>query len=304
MELVVGTFTPSVPLAVARRTGRLAAHGLAVTETSVPSSPAQFRALLDGAIDVALTSPDNVVAYRFVPDNPLGATIDARIVSAVDRGMGLGLYGKPGFPAGGLRGATVGVDVPTSGFALALYALAESLGVARHEYDVVALGSTPNRLTALLAGECDATMLNAGNELLAEREGAVLLARAADVCTPYLGTVVSVVGEQHLPAAVSLARALRETAGEICDGTAAQVAVAQARAVLGLPEDLAHQYLARLRSSTEGLVLAEVPDPAALTTVVELRRRYLPCVVDGTDVLAYALAAGSGLVVDTATGTQ
>jgi ABC-type nitrate/sulfonate/bicarbonate transport system substrate-binding protein len=302
VELVVGSFTPSVLLAVARRTGRLAAHGLAVTETSVPSSPAQFRAIRDGAIDAALTSPDNVVAYRFVPDNPLGATTDARIVSAVDRGMGLGLYGKPGFRAERLRGATVGVDVPTSGFALALYALAESLGVARHEYDVVALGATPHRLTALLAGGCDATMLNAGNELLAERAGAVLLARAGDVCAPYLGTVVSVIGEERLAPVISLARALREAAREICDGTAAPVAVAAARSVLGLPEDLAHRYLARLRSPSEGLVLADVPDRAGLTTVVELRRRYLPCLVDGTDVLAHALAAGSGLVVDVTTG--
>ncbi len=33
------------------------------------------------------------------------------------------------------------------------------------------LGSTPRRLEALLAGDCDATMLNAGNELVAERPG-------------------------------------------------------------------------------------------------------------------------------------
>lgn len=300
MDLVVGTFTPSVLLAVARRTGRLAAHGIGVTETSVPSSPAQFRALRDGEIHAALTSPDNVVAYRFAPDNPLGATIDARIVGAVDRGLGLGLYGRPGFRAEQLRGATVGVDVPTSGFALAMYALAESLGVARHEYDVVALGSTPKRRTALLAGDCDATMLNAGNELLAEHAGAVPLAQAGDACAPYLGTVVSVVGEEHLTPALSLAQALRETARAIHDGTAAQVAVAQARSVLGLPEDLAHRYVARLRSPTEGLVVEDGPDLAGLTTVVGLRRRYLPCVVDGTDLLAHALAVSSGLVVDPA----
>ena len=100
---------------------------------------------------MALTSPDNVLAYRYNPRNPLGRLADARMVAAVDRGMGLGLYARPGLTAADLRGARVGVDVPVSGFALALYALADVLGVARDDYELVTLGSTPRRLEALLA---------------------------------------------------------------------------------------------------------------------------------------------------------
>ncbi len=307
VDLVVGSFTPSVLLAVARRTGRLGAHDLDVTETPVPSSPAQFRSMLAGEIDVALTSPDNVVAYRFSTDNPLGATADARIVSAVDRGMGLGLYGRPGLDGPEqLRGATVGVDVPTSGFALAMYALADSLGVSRDEYALVALGSTPRRLDALLAGECDATMLNAGNELVAEAAGAVLLARVSDVCAPYLGTVVGVVGEDRLEPARRLSLALRETARAICGGHDgghdAEVAVDEAMRVLGLDETLAQRYVDRLRSPAEGLVLDDEVDREALGTVIGLRRHYLPAKVPGDDPLEHALDPDSGLVVPAATG--
>ncbi|MFE9691838.1 ABC transporter substrate-binding protein [Micromonospora sp. NPDC005806] len=295
MELVVGSFTPSVLLAVARRTGRLEEQSLEVTEVAVPSSPAQFRSLIAGEIDVALTSPDNVVAYRFSPENPLGVMADARIVSAVDRGLGLGLYGRPGLAPEQLRAARVGVDVPTSGFALAMYALAESLGVGRDEYELLTLGSTPRRLDALLAGECDATMLNAGNELLAEAAGAVTLARVGDVCSPYLGTVVSVVGERFLEPARRFGDALRETARDICHGTAETAAAEEAASVLGLAGDLARRYVARLQSTSEGLVLDTAVDLAALTTVVDLRRRYLPTWRDGRDVLAGALAPESGL---------
>src|SRR5919107_5281264 len=206
--LRVGTFTPSVLLSVARRLGVLAEHGLGdVEEVAVQSSPGQFRSLLAGELDVALTSPDNVLAYRFDSANPLGRLCDARIVSAVDRGMGLALYGRPGLDAERLRGATVGVDVPTSGFALALYALAESLGVGRDDYELVTLGSTPQRLRALLAGDCDATMLNAGNELFAEQAGCVVLPLAGEVCAPYLGTVVAVTDPAQLAAARALADA-------------------------------------------------------------------------------------------------
>ena len=197
-QLRVGTFSPPVVLDVAASTGELEAVGLTVTEHPVASSPAQFRSLLDGELHVALTSPDNVLAYRFSPHNPLQRVLDARIVGAVDRALGLGLYGRPDFGADDLRGARVGVDVPTSGFAMALYSLAASLGVDRDEYELVALGSTPKRLQALLRGECDATMLNAGNELVAEEAGCVRLAGVAERLSPYLGTVVAVVGDQYL----------------------------------------------------------------------------------------------------------
>jgi ABC-type nitrate/sulfonate/bicarbonate transport system substrate-binding protein len=261
MEIAVGTFTPSVLLGVARRTGALEAAGLEVREVPVPSSPAQFRSLLQGELDVALTSPDNVVAYRFDPENPLGAQADVRVLSTVDRGMGLGLYARPGLPAADVSAAWVfGVDVPTSGFALALFALAERAGVPRESVQVVALGSTPNRLKALLAGDCDATMLNAGNELVAEAEGCALLGPVTDVCSPYVGTVLCVEGERRLEAGRALAAALG------------------------------------LKDPEQGLVRGVGPDLDGLAAVVDLRRRYLPRYVEGRDLLEGALDESSGLV--------
>ena len=274
MELVVGVFTPSVLLAVARRTGRLGAE---VTTVTVPSSPAQFRSLLDGDIQVAMTSPDNVLAHRFDPANP----VDVRIVSAVDRGMGLGLYGRPGLSE--LRGAVLGVDVPTSGFALAMYALCESLGLTRDDYRLTTLGSTPKRLKALLAGECDATVLGAGNELIAERAGCVRLAHVTDVCHPYLGAVLAVAGEEHLGPASELAEALRHTAADVLAGRLDQTVTEAAEAELDLDPELASRYLDRLRSPADGLVADGRVDLDALTTIVRLRERYLSS--PGVDVL-------------------
>jgi ABC-type nitrate/sulfonate/bicarbonate transport system substrate-binding protein len=294
-SLTIGSFTPSVLLRVARRTGALAEAGLEVTETPVPSSPGQFTALLDGSLDAVLTSPDNVLAYRYSPTNPLGRTADARIVSAVDRGLGLGLYAK-GEPAE-LRGGTLGVDVPGSGFAFAMYALAESVGLGRDDYAVVALGSTPKRLQALLRGECAATMLNAGNELHAEAAGYRALATVSRTCAPYLGTVLAVVGDARLDPARRLAAALAGTAAAVVAGRLDEETAAEAVDALGLPAPLAERYLARLKDAAEGLVPDGAVDPAALATVVGLRRRYRPETGGGADVFAPALAAGSGLVV-------
>jgi len=292
----VGTFSPPVVLDLAASSGLLEAAGLEVTEHPVASSPAQFRSLVDGSLQVALTSPDNVLAYRFNPHNPLGDLLDARIVSAVDRALGLGLYARPGLTPTDLHGAKVGVDVPHSGFAVALYALADHLGVPRGAYELVTLGSTPQRLQALLAGECDATMLNAGNELLAEAAGCVRLAGVADHFAPYLGTVVAVVGEEHLATARLLARALTETCAEVRSGALDDEALEAAQRRLGLDEALARRYVDRLRSPVEGLVVDGIVDRASLETLVGLRTTWLPQSVDGNDVMDAALVDGSGLV--------
>lgn len=296
-DLVVGTFTPSVLLDLARSTGRLVQAGIAAIPVPVSSSPAQFRSLLGGEHDVAMTSPDNVLAYRFSPSNPLGAVADVRIVSAVDRGMGLGLYARPGIGAEDLRGAVVGVDVPTSGFALALYALLESYGLTRDDYALTKLGATPRRLDALLDGGCDVTMLNAGNELVAEQRGCTRLAGVLDVCAPYLGTVLAVAGDSRLPEAVALAAALSDTAAAVVSGELATQARQAASRLLSLDDELAERYLARMQDPDEGLVPDGHADHGSLATLVGLRQQHLPELVDGVDVLDRALAKDSGLVV-------
>ena len=77
--LRIGTFSPSVVLGVAAATGALDTAGLAITQGPARNSPEQFAALLAGELDAAITSPDNVLAYRFVADNPLGHTGDLRV---------------------------------------------------------------------------------------------------------------------------------------------------------------------------------------------------------------------------------
>jgi hypothetical protein len=77
------------------------------------------RDLASGSLDAALTSADNLFAWR--NQAAAGVTHDIRMVQAVDRGLGLGLYLRPGLSdPGQLRGRRVGVDVPDSGFAFAL----------------------------------------------------------------------------------------------------------------------------------------------------------------------------------------
>jgi len=274
-ELRLGTFTPSVLLDAARETGALDAAGLRVAEAPVPSSPAQFASLEAGEYDAVLTSPDNVLAYRFLPGNPLGRLLDVEIVAALDRGLGLCLAARPGLDRlePGLR---LAVDVPTSGFAFVGYALLAARGLDRADCELAVLGSTPVRARALAAGECDVTILNAGNDLAARAAGCAIVASATEL-GPYLGTVLARLRTAPRAEAVDrLADALVATAEGIRDGSLADQATASAERVLGLPPELAAEHTAMLRDPARGLVEGGIADRPALDALVALRRRFLP----------------------------
>jgi ABC-type nitrate/sulfonate/bicarbonate transport system substrate-binding protein len=220
-----------------------------------------------------------------------------RIVSAVDRGLGLALYAGQGTAEGiegiaSLRGRVVGVDVAASGFAFALFEILGGAGLRRDDYELAELGSTPQRLDALLEGRCAATMLNAGNDLKADDAGLVRLADVTSVAAPYLGTVLAVQGEPS-PAVRSLARALVDTADAVrFDKSARAAALAEAEAT-GLATHLARRYVERLLDPDHGLVEGGMIDAASLASVVDLRRRHLSpqvaALLDVADDPAYGL---------------
>jgi hypothetical protein len=276
-SLRIGTFTKSVLLDIARLSGRLEQAGLEVDEISVSSSPAQFRSLISGEYDAIFTSPDNVMAYRFLPANPLGQLLDVEIIAAIDRGLGLSLAVRPGMTdISELRGKRVGVDVPGSGFAFVAYALLARAGLARGDYEIVTLGSTPQRAEALIAGGCDGTVLNAGNELRAERSGCAILGTVADL-GPYLGTVVA--HTPHAPmegAVLRLVDVLLGVSREICAGAWKDEVTRSGVRLLGLGEDLAVRHWACLTDDRHGLIPSGVVDTESMQTLIDLRQAYLP----------------------------
>jgi ABC-type nitrate/sulfonate/bicarbonate transport system substrate-binding protein len=274
----VGSFTRSVLLRLADVGGGFARRGLEVAESAVASSPDQFAALEAGEIDIAFTSPDNALAYRFLSTNPLGRRLPVVVGAALDRGLGLSLCLAPGRTILDLRGGTVGVDVASSGFAFVAYALLERAGLRPGEYDVVELGSTPRRAEALIEGLCDATVLNAGNELRARRRGATFIGEVSDLGA-YLGTVVATLDNadrEILELRRQFLNVVLATARDIVAGKHRLEVIVFAREVLGLNEEDAASYHAGLVSPVTGFAREGVVDFASLATVLRLRREYRP----------------------------
>lgn len=278
-SLRIGVFTPSVLLDIATQQGLFASANLDIEEELVASSPEQMRALTSGEYDLIFTGPDNVLAYRYLPENPLGALQKIRILASVDRGLGLALYARPGIDLTmtGER-PVLGVDVPTSGFAFVAYALLEQAGLTPDDYDVVSLGSTPQRAEALLRGECDATILNAGNDIRAVGRGAVLLA-TVNAVGPYVGTVIATTGDVTDAVPSAQQRGVEVILGvgrDIVQGQRDAEVVASAQRILGLDAQGAEVYLQMMKSAHHGLVATGLLPRSAVETLVHLRQKFLP----------------------------
>src|SRR5918992_1028172 len=284
----LGLFSASAVTPVARSGGHFAAHGLAVAEEAVTSSRAQFHALLAGAYDLVLTSPDNVLAYRLDAANPLGGTHDVRIIAAVDRGLGLSLVGAPGVRTReDVRGRTVAVDVPGSGFAYTLYHLLAAAGLRRDaDYRVEPAGTNA------------ATMLGAGHDVAAVRAGCHRIARVTELVRPYLGTVVAGFGpwlDAHGDVAAGFLAAWRAAAADVVEPGRRAGTLRVIEDHLGLHGADADEFYRVLVSPDEGLAADGAVDAAALAAIARLRAEY-----GGPDAAAPELTdlAATGIVDD------
>lgn len=265
----VGTFTPSVIIAACRELGYF--NEIEVIEIPVASSPAQFKSLASNELDLAVTSPDNCIAYRFLKKNPLDELFDVRIHSAIDRGLGLSLA-RFELSERVQEEFVFGVDVPSSGFAYVGYALLKREGI--ESYQIKSFGSTPKRLRALLEGQCDFTMLNAGNEIKGADGGARIIASVNEL-GPYLGTVTATIGQPSV-AVVKVIEAMARTIDQICSGELKAQIVEISQRVLELSAIQALKHYNVMADPVNGLVSGKKVDRASLDNLIALRREFSP----------------------------
>ena len=275
----VGTFTRSLLIQIGHETGRFAQAGLDVEEISVPSSPAQFESLSAGDLDVAITSPDNVIAYRYLSANPLGRRLNVKILGALDRGLGLALCISPRYKnVDEIGNLTLAVDVPRSGFAFVGYGLLENLGYSLSGYTVQTMGSTPKRAEVLIRSECDATILNAGNEIYAVSRGCTKVSSVTEL-GPYLGTVIAAIPNSsglYQTGVTEFAAVLSEIVQDIKDGKLRDEIVSMSAELLGLSLSQGDEHYKILLDGNNGLIRNAKIDRTSIETLVGLRRRFMP----------------------------
>jgi ABC-type nitrate/sulfonate/bicarbonate transport system substrate-binding protein len=199
-------------LFAAQARGDFRREGLEVEILSARDSASQMRDLMEGRIDVAFTALDNVIAYRDgEAEAPAAADRDIVAILGANHGARFNLLAQPRF-AGlrDLRGARIGVDSVSTGYAFVVEELLARAGLGPGDYRLVSVGGSRGRWKALREGKVDAALLNPPLDATAQAAGFRAIASAAEVAARYQGSVAAVRrawAREHADALVRFVRA-------------------------------------------------------------------------------------------------
>jgi ABC-type nitrate/sulfonate/bicarbonate transport system substrate-binding protein len=289
---VIGFFgAGTLPYWIAGDTGLFAHENLAVTLTQTPGSVYMFNHLSAGDFDVALAAIDNIIAYdEGQGEAPLPNPADFVAFMGGDGGF-LSVWARPEITTfAGLRGKPIALDALTTGYAFVMYKMLAQNGLTFADYTRVAVGGTKQRLDALLAGSCAATLLSPPFDLAAKAAGYTLLGSAVDVIGPYQATC-SVARRTWLAAnpatAVSLVRAVVAATAWMYDPAHRTEAIAILAQHSNITVDAATPLFAKLIDPKSGVQPQGALPLPALRTVLALRNTYGAPKTPLTDPLKY-----------------
>lgn len=277
----LGGFYRSLPMLVAEEREFYQAHDLEVEFHQVASSTQQFEYLSDDRYDVVQTSPDNTANYRLNDRNPIGVRVDAQGFLGLDYGMLLVVVARPDIESvQDLRGKTISVDAPESGFAYVIYKILENHGLEREvDYDIVSTGGVYDRFMAMVEGGADfaATLMSGGFETRAANRGFRLLDSVHDIIDPYLGVWAAAKREwlgDNSRAAVDFVTAYRQASAWVFDPINRDDCLAMLERLPNTSPELAVQlYDLQLRPKV-GNIPDGVIDPQGVRNVLSLRAEF------------------------------
>jgi hypothetical protein len=195
--LRIGQFSQSPVLLAIQHFNLLPEYQLEIS--NVTSSPSQFESLAKNELDIALTSPDNVLLYGTTDKNALKQKIELKILRSIDKGLKLSLVSNGEIKnVSQLQTAIFSIDSITSGFALLLKNMLLNLKLdLDQEINFVQAGSTPKRLLHVLDNNSQATILNAESKIVADKKSLKTWMEVTQVSNNYLGTVICVKAEDE-----------------------------------------------------------------------------------------------------------
>jgi ABC-type nitrate/sulfonate/bicarbonate transport system substrate-binding protein len=145
-----GAFGKSVAYIEAIKQGYFADEGLSVCYNQVSGSQQQFNSLLSGQYNIIASTADNF-ANQYVNTAP-----DVEIIGASDKGASLDLVVNTANGINSiadLKGKSVAVDAPSSGFVFATEKILEENGLQPGDYSLQVIGGSLQRLQDIEAGE-------------------------------------------------------------------------------------------------------------------------------------------------------
>lgn len=273
----------NLPLYVARQQGFFASHDLDIEITYTAGSVPQLSGLVRGDYHLVQTAPDNVIN---VDNNPAAFGLDPETSEHVIMLLGgsvgpLSLVSQPAITDfDPLHGSTLGVDNPSSGFALVLRDILARHGLQlEQDYTFVVAGGTSRRLDALKEGSVAATILYAPFDTQATRAGFNRLAISTDYYPAYASLATASTRtwiEKHTDEVThyisAYLQALRWLYNPV-HTTEAQMII-QTEPSLGMDASIAPLAYAAFVDPKTGFGMDGILDDAGLQQVIDLRATY------------------------------
>ncbi len=273
----------NLPIYVGKMQGYFETQGLDIEITYTAGSLPQLAGLASGAYQLIQTAPDNVIN---VDNNPAAFGLDPAAAPHVIMLLGgsvgpLSVYAQPAITTvDHLRGTVLGVDNPTSGFALVLQdILARSGLLLERDYTLTVSGGTSNRLDELKSGSVAATLLYAPFDIQATRAGFNRLATSTDYYPAYASLATAGLQswiEQHTGEVTSYISAYLQALRWIYNPTHATEVqrVIESEPTLSLDVSIAPAAYAAFIDPKTGFGINAKLDDAGLQQVIELRATY------------------------------
>ena len=297
-QLKICTFkgVQNLPLYVATQQGFFAQQGLQIDIAYTAGSIPQVAGLVREEYQLIQTAPDNVIN---VDNNPIAFGLDLATAPHVIMLLGgsvgpLSIYAQSDITAfDHLRGSLLGVDNPTSGFALVLRDMLERNGLLlEHDYTFTIAGGTSNRLDALIRGSVAATILYAPFDVQAIRAGFNQLATSSDYYPAYASLATAGIQtwiEKHIDVVTSYITAYLKALRWIYDPAHAidVQAIMQNEPSLGLDASIASNAYTAFVNPKTGFGINAILDDAGLQQVIKLRTTYVSSPVIDRDLAHY-----------------
>jgi len=160
--------------------GYYSKRGLSVELINTPNSDELRNGLAQGRYHIAHAGVDNAVAQVETDKT------DLFVFMGGNNGLN-NLFAQPEIGSyADLRGKTMAVDSPVTAFAILMYKMLEVKGIKRSEYEVKAVGGTPQRFAAMTKDKTyAAAILGPPFTVAAQKAGLKDFGAAVDVIGPY-----------------------------------------------------------------------------------------------------------------------
>lgn len=183
--------TSNWPIFVAQEKGFFEREGLEIDYSRARNSATQLTSLIEGKIDIAMTSIDNVIAYQEGQgEKPTSVKPDLFAFLGVNKGGRFNLVVAPEVKTfADLKGKTFAVDALTTGYAFVLMEMLRRGGLKPGEYKLISVGGSGERWEALHEKKAAGALLNPPYDARAEAEGFKILANSGESIARYQGSV-------------------------------------------------------------------------------------------------------------------